>query len=726
MTCERVHMNETTRISAPQHRGVPMELVDAAAAGLEKLWQDGVGFYEDDLHKEPPKSTPGSRFSWTTVRCFDALLALLAAYPLRLDEGFRNRFATNMLPVLLNLDPAQPDPWQPAPADQRVALRVFRRASYVATLTNAVYWYPGSDDLGDEARSALVTFQDSARGALRSEVSALVKDLGSAENVAAHPFMAYRVLTALRAAGAAPWRGPVPGSKAKPLTQRDGELTAKANSAAKTLWTAMVPDVERLLAGSQLELVTPRESVRLAFSAACAAMVPSAKPYRDACIRACAQADPLTRGWQQGRVIMQEGRDKDVAKVQLIVPSFEVFDALADSVVETFNLSQSPTTTVDRILEGLNLGVRAAQESLIESDEAVGWPGDQGFEQLVEAWPTAAVLSFLLSMAEIDHRQARLRALEDLDAVEPSEPTWPGWLTWHTYLATAEPETAVGILGYIDREVVQPRLREPMKSRSDPVVVLLFGPPGTTKTTIARAVASGLGWPLVSLNPGIFIEQGMDKIEAQSTEIFDKLHNLSRAVVILDECDELFRKREPGSASDQTRGVAAFMTASMLPKVQDLHDRGRIVVFICTNFLDSIDPAMRRIGRVDHIIAVAPPDEHQRLATIKRELEKSPRCELAYLDVATAELARETKNFIRGEVVAAARRLKTIKVISSSVHAGKVASDIANAARRSMTIEDQKQAYVDFLRDKADLSDPHRSPQSTAKSEASLAREDKP
>lgn len=268
----------------------------------------------------------------------------------------------------------------------------------------------------------------------------------------------------------------------------------------------------------------------------------------------------------------------------------------------------------------------------------------------------------------------------------------------------------MGILTYINEEVVLPRRREPMKSRSDSVVVLLFGPPGTTKTTIARAVANGLEWPLISLSPGIFIEQGMDKIEAQSTEIFDKLLSLSQAVVILDECDELFRKREPGAATEQTRGVAAFMTASMLPKVQDLHDRGRIVLFICTNFLDSIDPAMRRIGRVDHIIAVAPPDEDQRLKTIKRELAKPPRCGLAHLDEASAALARETKNFIRGEVVAVARKLEAVKEIKTSVQAGQIASEIADTARRSMTIKDQEQPYQDFLRDKEDLSGPHRNP----------------
>ena len=695
----------TRESSRAEHPEIPLDLVTAAATGLDLLWH-GRGFYEDAHHRTPPRSRSNARFSWTTVRCLDALLEVLAAHPTRLDEGFRNRFARVMLPVLLSLNPAQPDPWQPAAPDQRKGLRALRRASLVTALTRALYWEPGSDDLNEKGQEALMNFKAAGRTALRRHVSALVRDLSGLDSAELPPFIVLNVLKALRDAVDIPWRKPPTRGEQKP-SQRDGELVAKANNAIGTLWSSMEGDVDRLLARSQLELVTPRESVRLVFSAACAALVSSAKPYRDACIRACAHAEPLTRGWQQGRVVMQEIRDT-VAKIQLTVPSFEVFAALACSVTDTFELSQAPSPAVEHVLDGLHLGLEGAKESLMESHESVGWPGDQG---VVEAWPTSAVLSFLLSMDQINHRRERLRALDDLDAKEPSGPNWPDWLRWRKYMATAEPEHAVGILNYINEEVVLPRKREPMKSRSDSVVVLLFGPPGTTKTTIARAVANGLQWPLISLSPGIFIEQGMDKIEAQSTKIFDKLLSLSRAVVIMDECDELFRKREPGAATEQTRGVAAFMTASMLPKVQDLHDRGRIVLFICTNFLDSIDPAMRRIGRVDHIVAVAPPDEDQRLKTIKRELAKPPRCELAHLDDASAALARETKNFIRGEVVAVARKLKAVKEIESSLQAGEIASEIADTARRSMTIKDQEPPYQDFLRDKQDLSGPHRNPQ---------------
>jgi SpoVK/Ycf46/Vps4 family AAA+-type ATPase len=268
-------------------------------------------------------------------------------------------------------------------------------------------------------------------------------------------------------------------------------------------------------------------------------------------------------------------------------------------------------------------------------------------------------------------------------------------------------------LKFIDTEIVQPRSLEPGKSESKAVVVLLFGPPGTTKTTIARAVAGGLRWPLVTLSPGNFIDEGLEKVEPRAGLIFDQLERLSRTVVIFDECDELFRARTPAPETEPFRNVSAFITASMLPKLQDLHDRGRVVVFICTNFLSSIDPAMRRIGRIDHLVAVAPPDRGQRRATIEWELglsgskngkriAKPPK----FLADGVSELVERSENFIRGEVVAAARKLDKAAPFESKDDAVKAAKKVAKGT--AMAIDPAAKSFKEFEADRKELSEPHR------------------
>ena len=67
---------------------------------------------------------------------------------------------------------------------------------------------------------------------------------------------------------------------------------------------------------------------------------------------------------------------------------------------------------------------------------------------------------------------------------------------------------------------------------------LLFGPPGTSKSTLARSLAQCLGWHFVELTPSNFVEQGLEMIESRSREIFDDLAMLREAVVLFDELDE--------------------------------------------------------------------------------------------------------------------------------------------------------------------------------------------
>ena len=80
-------------------------------------------------------------------------------------------------------------------------------------------------------------------------------------------------------------------------------------------------------------------------------------------------------------------------------------------------------------------------------------------------------------------------------------------------------------------------------------------------------MADGLGWPVLLLSPGNFIEEGLEFIEAQARSVFDHLLQLSRAVVVFDECDELFRDRAPIKSTEQMRGITAFVTRKHAPEI---------------------------------------------------------------------------------------------------------------------------------------------------------------
>jgi SpoVK/Ycf46/Vps4 family AAA+-type ATPase len=112
-------------------------------------------------------------------------------------------------------------------------------------------------------------------------------------------------------------------------------------------------------------------------------------------------------------------------------------------------------------------------------------------------------------------------------------------------------------------------------------------------------MARCLGWPLLSISPAHLLVDGIDGLEARAEAIFDDLLRLKRVVVLFDECEEFFRRRlTVGSPENRTQG--AFITAGMLPRLQDLRQRNWTVFVIATNTeLEELDPAVIRRGRLD-------------------------------------------------------------------------------------------------------------------------------
>jgi hypothetical protein len=145
-----------------------------------------------------------------------------------------------------------------------------------------------------------------------------------------------------------------------------------------------------------------------------------------------------------------------------------------------------------------------------------------------------------------------------------------------------------------------------------PRSVLLFGPPGTSKSRLAKAMAEYLGWPLVVITPSEFLGKGVEHVHAQVDERFRDLLDLRRAVVFFDEMDALAQTRE---GDEQSEGHNAadlditrqLLTTSMLPKLSSLWDQRRVIFLMATNHKQQLDPAITRPNRFDMLLCVPPP-----------------------------------------------------------------------------------------------------------------------
>jgi hypothetical protein len=169
----------------------------------------------------------------------------------------------------------------------------------------------------------------------------------------------------------------------------------------------------------------------------------------------------------------------------------------------------------------------------------------------------------------------------------------------------------------IERRIVLP-LSEPdvavQYGVSPPKAVILFGPPGTGKTSFAKGVAGRLGWPFVELYPSRLATPGVSMATALR-DAFTSLMELEAVVLFIDEVEEIAGVRS-GDPSDPAHGVTNELL-KLIPAFRKHDDR----LLICaTNSVRSLDLAFLRPGRFDYIIPIGPPDATARAAIWDRYL----------------------------------------------------------------------------------------------------------
>lgn len=139
-----------------------------------------------------------------------------------------------------------------------------------------------------------------------------------------------------------------------------------------------------------------------------------------------------------------------------------------------------------------------------------------------------------------------------------------------------------------------------------PRSVVLFGPPGTGKTTFAKAVASRLDWPFVEVFPSRLASDPQG-LAGALRQIFLEISRLEHAVVFIDEVEEIAAART-GEASSALQGV----TNELLKIIPAFREKEGRLLICATNFIRSLDKAFLRHGRFDYVIPIGLPDAEAR------------------------------------------------------------------------------------------------------------------
>lgn len=147
------------------------------------------------------------------------------------------------------------------------------------------------------------------------------------------------------------------------------------------------------------------------------------------------------------------------------------------------------------------------------------------------------------------------------------------------------------------------------EERRPPSGILLFGPPGTGKTMLAKACASMTDSTFFSVSSASLVSKYQGESEKLVRELFRMARDCRPSVVFIDEIDALGSKR----GDDDTTGVKRLKN-ELLVQLQKADDEGGIMVLGATNTPFALDPAMRR--RFHRRIYIPLPDVRAREAII--------------------------------------------------------------------------------------------------------------
>lgn len=182
--------------------------------------------------------------------------------------------------------------------------------------------------------------------------------------------------------------------------------------------------------------------------------------------------------------------------------------------------------------------------------------------------------------------------------------------------------------------------------------LLLFGPPGTGKTMIAKAVAAELEATMFVISPAQIMSKWVGEAEQNVRKLFEAAKSEEKSVIFIDEIEALVPSRRESESNVMQRVVPQIL--------QELEgfDRaaGRALMFMgATNEPWSLDPAVLRPGRFDSKVYVPLPDAESRFKLFEIYLGKRPLAD----DVNFAVLVERTDGYSGADIKAICDRSAT-------------------------------------------------------------------